>query len=131
MKNKKRVVNKKIIIIFVISLILIGIADYFIFKNVTRNNFREGNPNFPPMNGNFNASDRRGNFSQNQTPPDEETKNQITSFFGNSPSSSEIEDYCSKNPSYCMYYCREINSDNDFCSQLVNNTQSPGDMPQQ
>jgi hypothetical protein len=109
MKKKKEISTKKVIILSATSLIVVilGVSAYFILEHSNRREFRGGN--FQPLN--------------------ETVKNEITSFFGNSPPSPEIEDYCKENPLYCMYYCREINSDNDFCSQLVNNTQSPGGMP--
>jgi uncharacterized protein YneF (UPF0154 family) len=112
-KKKGKKGAKKIIIISAVCLILIVIGGYFILGSVIKRN---------PENRNFN-SDRRGNFTQNQTPLSEETKNEITSFFGSSPSSSEIQTYCANNRSYCFYYCRETgqnNSEIDFCKQLKN-----------
>jgi len=111
MKKKKGINTKKVIIISAISLIvvIIGVSAYFIFGHSIRREFRGGN------------------FQ----PPNETTKNEITSFFGSSPSSSEIEDYCRNNSMYCFYYCKEINPSSEICSQIMNYTHLPGGKPPQ
>lgn len=113
--EKKRL--KWIIISASFFVAIILVAGYFYFH--LQLNSRNHRPNGFPG----------GNFSQGENPFTEQTKNEITSFFESSPSSSEIEDYCNENSMYCFYYCREINSDNDFCNQLMNNTQPRGGMP--
>jgi uncharacterized membrane protein YvbJ len=111
MKKKKEISTKKVIIISATSLIVVilGVSAYFIFEHSNRRDFRGGN--FQPLN--------------------ETVKNEITLFFGNSPSSSEIESYCKNNPIYCMYYCREINPSSEICSQIMSYAQPPGGKPQQ
>jgi len=104
--------HKKIIIIFVVLIIIIsGVSAYFIFGHSTRRNFR--GENFP----------NEENGGRNFQSLNESTKNEITSFFESSPSSSEVEYYCDKNKEYCFYYCADMNEDNEFCEELMNNTQ--------
>ena len=111
MKKKKEINIKKVIIISTISLIavILGVSAYFIFGHSIGRDFRGGN--FQPLN--------------------ETTKSEIASFFGSSPSSSEIKDYCRNNPMYCMDYCREINPSSEICSQIMNYTQPLGGKPPQ
>jgi hypothetical protein len=111
MKKKKEISTKKVIIIPIICLIIviIGVSVYFIFGHSTRRDFRGGN--FQPLN--------------------ETVKNEITLFFGNSPSSLQIEAYCKSNPMYCMYYCRDMSPSDENCKQIMNYTQPPGGKPPQ
>jgi len=108
-KEEVKLKKKKIIIISMVCLLVLAASGFFIFENVTKRNFR--GRNFDPG---FNSSERGGNFS----PINETTKTEITSFFENSPSSSDIDAYCKNNPGYCMYYCRQINSSSDYCKNL-------------
>jgi hypothetical protein len=120
MKKKKKSV-KKIITISIICIILLGAASYFIFGNSIRN------PNF-----HFNSSNRGGNFQPPQTSLSDEEKANVTSFFENFPSSTEVDAYCKEYKPYCFYYCIEMRGDNEFCKELMNNTQmsSRGELPQ-
>lgn len=94
--------TKGIIIGLVIGLALGAIAGYFLHSNLN-SNFIQG----------------RGNFQI-----DENTKNEITSFFDSNPDSNEINSYCEQNRMYCAYYCRNINPDHEICSQFQNMNRS-------
>lgn len=94
----------KIILFSVIFLIVGGVGGYFIgvHSSNDNNNFRYGNGNF--SNGNFQLNDT--------------VIAEITSFFDNSPTTVEVNDYCQNNPRYCMEYCRTINPSSEICSTL-------------
>lgn len=90
--------NNKIILIIIFSVIFFiagGVAGYFFgmsnHPNINRNNFAQINDN---------------------------TKAQVTSVFENATTIDDINTYCSTNRLACMYYCRTINPQNPFCSQL-------------
>jgi hypothetical protein len=102
MKKEKKVKHKKKAIIFIVcfAVLILGVSAYFIFEHSPRRDFRGGN--FQPLN---------------QT-----TQDKITSFFESSPSYSDIENYCKENPVYCMYYCREMNTQESVCSEIMNFT---------
>lgn len=57
----------------------------------------------------------------------EESKSEVTSFFENNPDQATINSYCQENTNNCMYYCREMNQDNELCTQFLN--MSRGGMP--
>lgn len=98
---KKKINQKnKIIIISAVCFILISTV-YFIF-------FRSDSRDFRSFNSN---GGRMGNSTISP-----ETEAEINSFFVGSPSDSEIENYCSENPMYCGYYCRDNNV--KFCENF-------------
>ena len=101
MKNNTLLVG--IVILLLISNLFFGYMYFF------GNNNRSGSG----MTGNF----VRGNFPQMQL-----TTNQIqnvTSFFESTTDINKITDYCENNRMECFYYCREINSAHEYCSQLM------------
>jgi hypothetical protein len=106
--NKKRLKMEKfkkgIILGLIIGLIIGGVGGYFIHNFLSRS-FISG----------------RGNFQI-----DENTKNEITSFFDSTSDINEINSYCGQNRMYCAYYCRNINSDNEFCSIIMNSSRIGG-----
>lgn len=106
--SQKKNKTKKIIVISIISFLIIAAAGFFVYDNFIKKDFRHGF-NFT---GNY-TSGRRGNYTLSET-----TQNQITSFFQSSPSSSEVQDYCSQNPMYCGYYCRKINPNDNACTEV-------------
>jgi len=59
----------------------------------------------------------RGNFQQMQL-SDSQIQN-VTSFFESTTDINEITDYCENNRMECFYYCRQINSNHEYCSQLM------------
>lgn len=61
----------------------------------------------------------KGNFPQMQL--DDEQIQNIKSFFESTANTNEIADYCNnqENKMSCFYYCREINSNHEYCSQLM------------
>jgi hypothetical protein len=61
----------------------------------------------------------RGDFSQMQL-SDSQIQS-ITSFFESTTDINEITTYCDnqENRMLCFYYCRQINSDHEYCSQLM------------
>jgi hypothetical protein len=97
MEDKKSNMGK-IIAFSLIFLIIGGVAGYFIGLKQSPNNF----------------NNQRGNFQQ----LDEATISQITSFFENAPTSEEVNSYCQQNQRYCIEYCRNINPNNEFCSNI-------------
>jgi hypothetical protein len=103
MKSERNALGK-IILFSVIFLIVGGVGGYFIGAHSSN-----GNNNFRYGNGNFS----NGNFQLNDTVIAE-----ITSFFDNSPTTVEVNDYCQNNPRYCMEYCRTINPSSEICSTL-------------
>lgn len=122
MKVKKKGA-KKILVISLICIIVLSTATYFIFGNsinriIKGSNFPERGNQLP-----FNASDKGGNFQPPQSSLSDEEKANATSFFGNSPSSTEVDAYCKEYKSYCLYYCIEMRGDNEFCKEFMNNTQ--------
>ena len=97
MKNNKGNINQ-IIVFSLIFLIIGGVAGYFIGLKQSQDN-----PNIPG-----------GNFQE----IDEQTKTEINYFFENTQSIDEVNSYCKENPMYCMEYCKNINPDNEFCSNM-------------
>ncbi len=67
----------------------------------------------------------RGNFQQMQL-TDEQIQS-VTSFFENTPDINEITDHCNNNRMECFYYCRNINPNHEYCSQLMQGR--PGSSP--
>jgi len=49
----------------------------------------------------------------------DEQKQNVTSFFSSTTDAAKINDYCSQNRMECFYYCRDINPNNELCSQLM------------
>jgi len=92
----------KIIVWFIVGLIIGlvigGASGYFYANKSPRGNF-----------GNFN------NFQIN-----EESKAEVTSFFEGNPDEVTLTSYCQQNMNNCMYYCREVNKDNEACNQILN-----------
>jgi len=94
--------NKTIKIIIIATIIVgITIGAYFITK--TKNTQR----NFP---------ERPQNFQVNQ-----KTEEEIISFFNSASDSQEIETYCKDNGMNCMYYCKNINPEDEYCTQMIEN----------
>jgi len=59
----------------------------------------------------------RGDFSQMQLT--DEQINNVKTFFESNTDINEITNYCEDNRMECFYYCREINSSHEYCSQLM------------
>jgi hypothetical protein len=93
-----------LIIGVVIGLIVGGAVGYFYARNSMRGNF----PN-------------RGNFQV-----DENTQNEIISFFDSITDINQIRDYCNNNRQNCFYYCRSINSEHEICKEINNFTRNRG-----
>lgn len=97
--------------------ILIGLIFVFILVSISgctsidKKDFREGS--------NFCEGDFRG-FNRNKTDfqIDEDTKNKVVSLFEVTQDLDKIKDFCDQNKVGCFYYCREINSEHEFCSNL-------------
>jgi len=88
----------------IIGLLVGSMAGYLYANNYSARSFRGPN--------NFQLS--------------EDEKNEVISTFNNN--SSSIESYCQENMNKCVYYCREIDNNNSFCSQL--NMSIPRSPPQ-
>jgi hypothetical protein len=89
-----------LIVGLIIGLIIGGAISYLIF------NGQRG------PRGNFN------NFQLNET-----QINELTSFFNSNHTSGEINSYCEQNRMNCMYYCKNINQNNEICKNM---TMPPG-----
>ena len=98
----KETKNNKILLIIIFSVIFFiagGIAGYFI--GMSSHHMNSGRNNFMQIDSNTQA--------------------QVTSVFENAASINDINTYCDTNSTdrfACMYYCRTINPQNQFCSQL-------------
>jgi len=90
---------KGIIVGLIIGLVLGCLAGYFMHNITNTRNFTQG----------------RGNLKI-----DENTQNEITSFFNSDPNTDAINTYCGQNRMYCAYYCRNINPSHEICSQYPN-----------
>ena len=87
----------KLIIGIIIGLFIGGIIGYFSHDLINKSN--------PKMNA--------GEFEI-----DDETKSEVISFFDSNPTNEEVEIYCQENRKNCVYYCTEINSEYEICSQI-------------
>lgn len=67
-----------------------------------------------------------GNFNNLQI--NEESKAEVKSLFESNPDKDTLNSYCQQNMNNCIYYCREVNKDNELCNQFLNI--SGGGMPQ-
>ncbi len=85
-----------LVIGILLGLIIGGVASYFIFN---------GHRSFPRGN-NFQL-----NLSESQI-------SDVTSFFNSSHSSTEITSYCEQNSIDCIYYCRNINQNEEVCQNM-------------
>jgi hypothetical protein len=103
-RGKMKDAKKGIIIGLIIGLIIGGISGYFVHNSINRG-FIQG----------------RGNSQI-----DENTKNEITSFFDSTSNTSEINSYCEQNIMNCMYYCRSINPNNEICKEIMNSSRMGG-----
>jgi hypothetical protein len=84
-----------LIIGLLIGLIVGGITSYFIFNN---------------------QRGIRGNLQVNLN---ETQINELTSFFNSNHTSGEINSYCEQNRMNCMYYCKNINQNNEICKNMT------------
>lgn len=113
--------SKIAILIGIVAIIAVGAFFYF---TDGKNNSDFPDRNFPLGNinstreENFNKSfSPQGNFSQ-EVNLNDETKKEIAEFFGSSPSLEESIKYCSSSSINCMYYCMEVDRENQICSEL-------------
>jgi len=88
--------TNKLLIGLIIGLIAGGVASYLIFNN---------HRGFPGRNFQFNLN--------------ESQINEINSFFSGNHTSREINSYCEQNRLNCMYYCRNINQNNEICKNMT------------
>jgi hypothetical protein len=100
--------TKGILIGLISGLILGVLAGYLLHNTINRN----GNNPFPQGRENFQI--------------DEKTKNEITSFFQSTSDINQINSYCQQNRTYCFYYCRSINPNDQICQQIINSSQFGG-----
>ena len=77
----------------------------------------------------YGSKFHRGNFGNlNNIQISEESQSEVTIFFESNPDQATLDAYCQNNMNSCMYYCRELNRNNELCSQILN--MSKGGMPQ-
>ena len=100
--KEKKVGIASMILLSVVFLVGGLVAGYFIGSH-SHNQFPYGQNRFQEFN--------------NST-LDNQTRASIVDFFDSNPSQDSVASYCQENPQYCMYYCREINSNNEFCGQM-------------
>jgi hypothetical protein len=115
MKKKKEKKIKPVIIILSV-IVFVGIIFGVLYFTRVFNNHGRFPGNFQPgqmPNGS------RGNFQLNESQISE-----VTSFFNSNPSSTEVETYCNNNRNSCFYYCKTINSNSEFCNQIMNFSRS-------
>jgi len=97
----------KILIGLLIGLVVGGVASYLIFNN----------------HRGFSGRNFQSNLSEAQI-------NDLTSFFNSNYTSGEIKSYCEQNRMNCMYYCRNINQDNEICKNMTMGPPSGNQFPQ-
>ncbi|HTY44104.1 MAG TPA: hypothetical protein VMC80_02580 [Patescibacteria group bacterium] len=93
---KEKREKSKIFVVLIFSIVFFiagGVAGYFIASHHA----------FP-----------RGNFPN----IGDATKSEITAFFDSNPSQDQVTSYCQQNMAYCFYYCRQVNPNYQYCSQL-------------
>ena len=97
--------NKVYYIIGIVVVIILAVIGYLYFTGFF--NRGPGRPGGPGQR----------NIQLSQTQIDD-----VTNFFSTSPSSSDIQTYCSQNRQNCFYYCRTINPQEPYCTQMMNFT---------
>ena len=119
-KKEKRITWIVFGIIFVcilVGLVLILTIDS---KNKDFNSFQGMPENF--KRGEMSKGDFNGGGTQMQEISEEEIS-EIESFFDLSPTEEEFQSYCQENMFYCIYYCMSLNSESNYCENLM-----PSDM---
>jgi len=96
------------IAIIILGIVIIALIGYIFLNNHGGENSANKNFRNSPPFGNMQ------NFSLNDT-----DKNSTIQFFSNSPNINDSKTYCTENRANCFYYCREINSSNEICSQIM------------
>jgi len=93
--------NIAMIVLFsAVFLIAGGVAGFFLHNIIAG---RTGGRDFG--NSNFQLS--------------QEQISNVTDFFNSNPDSTQTEAYCSQNRGMCFYYCRQVNPNADYCSQMM------------
>ena len=97
--------NKNVLLILLVVLLLMSnfFFGYMLLK-----------PKYAP---DFRRDFNRGDFQQMQL-TDEQIQS-VTSFFDSTTDTTKINNYCEQNRMECFYYCRNINTNNQYCSQLM------------
>jgi len=90
---------KGIVIGIIIGLVIGGVAGYLIKDYSSNKNFRLG----------------RGQFQL-----DDKAVTEIANFFDGNPDANTTNSYCQQNRMNCAYYCKNINPNNEICSQFNN-----------
>jgi len=110
MKEKK--LGKKGIIFLVFILLLTGIGGIFYCKY--------------NLSINFSRFDKLNDFERNMNSPNTQLDNsqiqEVILFFENS-TQSELLSYCEQSRDSCFYYCKKVNSSNQYCVQIMNPNQ--------
>lgn len=108
MKDKKNKGLKTTLII--LAVIVVILAGYIVFVNVISNkggSNANGNSVRPP----FRAGQ---NFSLTGA-----QQSAVIAFFQTSPTVAAAQTYCAQNRINCFYYCRQLNSTDPICSQIM------------
>lgn len=108
--------NSNTPLLLVVGLLLIGNLFFGYMYFFGSNNHGSD----PGLTGNF----VRGNF-----PQEELTDSQIqsvTSFFESTTDITKITEYCNtqENRMLCFYYCRNVNQNHQYCTQLTQERQN-------
>ena len=91
-----------IVIVIIVLVVVAAVVGYLYYSGFF--NHRQGR--FPG-----------GNFQLSQSQIDD-----VTSFFNSNPSQTSMMTYCQQNRMNCLYYCRNINTANTNCAQMMNFT---------
>jgi hypothetical protein len=113
MKNKKEKKKFKPFIIITSIIIILGIIFSVLYFTGAFNKYGKFHGNFQP--GQMQKGSQMENFKLNES-----QINEVTSFFNSNPSSTSLDDYCKTNRGSCFYYCRDINSNDENCKQIMN-----------
>jgi hypothetical protein len=109
--------NMVFLIIGIVVLVgIVGIGAYFIyFKGPNKNTHNFLSNENRPRNG------TNMNMQLNPSQIDD-----VTNFFKSNPSLEQTQTYCEQNRGNCFYYCRNLDQNNAYCTQMMNSTRTRG-----
>jgi len=114
MKNKT-----SIICITLFIILFVGSIAYFCFSHDSKKGF---------WGEQFGDNSRQRLQGPGNVSLSEEDKYSTVNFFNSTSSIEEINNYCENNRMNCMYYCREINPQNEVCKKLFELNKTDGEM---
>jgi len=107
-------------VIAIVILIIIGVVVGYLYFS----GFFNKSDRFLEGPGQFGRSDESmvNNPDRNLQLNDSQIE-EINSFFYSNPTQEQTDSYCQQNRMNCFYYCKNINSNAEYCKQL--NSQGP------